>query len=130
MIDPDAVMTSYLMGRAALAVLAGNRIYAGVDLPAGYAVGDGPALLFAARGGGHLNDSSKVFSLSYQFRAYGETEVEARELDRALFDALNDAKAETINWARLEVFGQLVKEPSTGWPYVLTFYRVAFNNLG
>ena len=127
MIDVEATLRAYLAGVAGIAAVAGARVYAGSGLPAGYQASDGPALVFSVRGGGP-DYSSKVLYPSVQFRAYGETEADARQLDRALFDGLNDVKYGMIKWARCEVLGQMVREPSTGWSYVISFYRVMMGN--
>jgi hypothetical protein len=84
-------------------------------------------LLFATRGGGQ-EYSSRVLDPSYQFRAYASTEAAARQVDRVLFDVLNDAKAAGILSARLESFPVLLMEPETGWPFALSFYRLMMTN--
>lgn len=127
MIDADAVLRVYLAGKADLTALVGARLYASAELPAGYNVSQGPALLFATRGGGQ-EYSSRVLDPSYQFRAYAATEAAARQVDRVLFDVLNDAKAAGILSARLESFPVLLMEPETEWPFVLSFYRLMMTN--
>lgn len=127
MVDTDAALTTFLLAQASLTAVAGRRIHASLYLPKGYAPEDGPALLFNARGGGQ-DYSNLVLSPSYQFRSFGLTQAEARRLDRALYDALNDAQCYPIKIARLETIGQLFEEPDTGWPFVLSFYRINFSN--
>jgi hypothetical protein len=127
MIDTDAEIREYLVGQASLTVLAGQRIYASLYLPKGYTPDDGPALLFSPRGGA-IDYSSLVLNPSYQFRSYGKTLEKARELDRALFDALNDISYCDIKSARMEAIGQPLQEQGTGWPFVLSFYRIFLGN--
>ena len=127
MTDIEAVVRAYLATVAGITALTGARIYAGVDLPAGYTPSAGSALIFSIRGGGQ-DFSSHVLAPSMQFRAYGATEAAARALDQALYAGLNDVKAGSINWARCEVLGQIVREPETGWAYVISFYRVLMTN--
>lgn len=127
MIDIDATIHAYLIQQAGLTVLAGPRIFASLYLPKGYKPADGPALLFSPRGGA-VDYSSLVLNPSYQFRSYGKTLASARELDRALFDALNDVSYCDIKSARMEAIGQPLQEPDTGWPFVLSFYRIFIGN--
>jgi len=127
MTDTDTVLRAYLATRAALTDLVGARLYASAELPAGYNVSQGPALLFSTRGGGQ-EYSSRVLDPSYQFRAYAATEMLASEVNRALFDVLNDAKAPGILSARLESFPALLTEPETGWKFFLSFYRLMMTN--
>jgi hypothetical protein len=125
--DTDAALTAFLLARPGLTAVAGQRIHASLYLPKGYKPDDGPALIFNPRGGGQ-DYSRLVLSPSYQFRSFGLTQAEARRLDRALYDALNDAQCYPIKMARMESIGQLFQEPDTGWPFVLTFYRIDFCN--
>lgn len=128
MTDPDATLITYLTGQAGLTALTGNRIYAGLYLPKDYRPETGPALLFSPRGGGQ-DYTGLVLSPSYQFRSCGATLKMARELDRALYDVLDDIQdCTTIKYARMEVIGQPLLDQATGWPMVLSFYRVFFNN--
>lgn len=125
--DTDAALTQFLLSQPSLTTVAGRRIHASMSWPKGYAPEQGPLLLFNVRGGGQ-DYTSLVLQPSYQFRSFGLTEAEARRLDRALYDALNDAQCFPIKMARLESIGQLFEEPDTRWPFVLSFYRIAFSN--
>lgn len=127
MTDVDSVLRSYLTAMPALVMLTGQRIYAGVDLPAGYTPDAGPAVLFSPRGGGQ-DFSSAVLNPSYQFRSYAATEKLARQTDQELYSALNDKKTGVIKMIRMETYPQLLAEPTTGWPFLLTFYRVWAGN--
>jgi hypothetical protein len=125
--DIDSALTAFLLAQPGLTAVAGQRIHASLYLPKGYKPDDGPAMIFNPRGGGQ-DYSSLVLSPSYQFRSFGLTQAEARRLDLALYDALNDAQCFPIKMARMESIGQLFQEPDTGWPFVLTFYRIDFSN--
>lgn len=123
MIDTEATVRAYLAARPAISAVASTRVYMDTALPAGYRIEDGPALLGGQRGG--LQDfSSHIIRSSFQFRSYGQTAAKARELDRALFDALNDGRTKDIRYARMDVAGQLVREPQTGWNVVISFYTI------
>lgn len=130
MIDADVRIREFLLGDTDLATLVGTRIFAGVDLPAGYTPDSGPAILFSARGGPGTDESGLVLWPSYQFRSYGSTEAIAAAVDRALFDAFNYAQAAGILAARLDVYPQLLRErgPEPGWPFALSFYQVMLTN--
>lgn len=127
MLDTDAALTGFLLAQPGLTAVAGQRIHASLYYPKGYEPADGPLLLFNPRGGGQ-DYTSLVLSPSYQFRSFGATQKEARQLDRALYDALNDAQCYPIKMARMEAIGQLLQEPDTRWPFVLSFYRIDFSN--
>jgi len=125
--DVDAVVREFLASQTVLTNYTDDRIYASVDMPAGYTPEDGPAVLFGVRGGGQ-DYSSKVLEPSYQFRTYAKTERQAREVDRALYTALNDQKFGLVKSAVMETMAQLLAEPETGWPVMLTFYRLLVGN--
>lgn len=127
MIDSLLALRNYLITRDEIDALTGDRVFASPYLPRGYVPDDGPALLFSIRGGDQ-DYASQVLRPSFQFRSYALTHELAMELDRALYDNLNDAFCIDIKMARMEAIGQLLNEPQTGWPYVLSFYRVHFNN--
>jgi hypothetical protein len=121
-------LRNYLIVQDPIDFLAGDRIYAGPFLPREYIPEQGPALLFSIRGGGQ-DYSSQVLNPSIQFRSYALNLEEAMGLDRALYDSLNDrCCCEEIKMARLETLGQPLHESQTGWPYVLSFWRILFNN--
>jgi hypothetical protein len=127
MINALTALRNYLITRDGIDALAGDRIYASPYLPKNYVPDLGPALLFNIRGGGQ-DYSSQVLSPSFQFRSYAIDHAQAIELDQALYDNLNDAFCIDIKMARMETVGQMLNEPQTGWPYILSFYRVHFNN--
>jgi len=127
MTDVEAIIRSWLAAIAAITALTGQRIYADTELPPTYAPADGPAILLIRRGGGQ-DESGHVLRPSIQFRCYGETTVLARQLDRTLFDGINDQRYGSIKWSRCEVQGQLVRDPATGWPYVISFYTFHVGN--
>lgn len=122
MVDAEKVIRDFLLLNAALVALVDDRIYAGVDLPPGYKPGDGPAVLFAVRGGADSYHSG-TFWPSCQYSCYAATEREAREVYRALYDALNDQAGVNINQSRLETPGQILRDQDTDWPFVLTAFR-------
>ena len=127
MIDIDATVHAFLVAQQPLTALTQARIYASLDLPAGYGVDTGPALLFSVRGG-VLDYSSKVLSPSYQFRCYAGTQAQARALSQALFDVLNDKASGKIKFARLENIPTLLRDPAVSWPFMLAFYRITIGN--
>lgn len=129
MVDVEAVVRENLAGLAGVRAVFGSRIYAGVNLPAGYKPQDGVALLLAMRGGSQ-DFSSKLFSVSIQVRVYAESEAQARQAAKHLYDELNDSKARRVCYARMEsgTMPVLLLEPETNWPYVLMFFRIFIQN--
>ena len=126
MVDIEKSIRDYLVGTTVYDLTAA-RVHANTSLPAGYTPADGPALLFAVRGGGQ-DYTSQVYAASVQFQAYAATPAECRALDRRLYEQLNDVKAGAILFARLEQLGQLLTEPQTDWPFVLSYYQIMVRN--
>lgn len=129
MIDAGKQLRDLLLSKADLTALTGARIYAETDFPAkGYTPANGPAVTFRIRGGGQETQQNALLSLSVQFKCYGADEVKANQCYRALHDVLDQARSGTVCWAEMETPGQTLREPETGWVFVLTFYRVVMNN--
>ena len=129
MVDIEAAIRAYLAGLQGVTAAFGKRIYASRLLPSGYKPEQGPACLFAVRGGG-MDFSSKLFSPSVQFRIYAQDEVKTREVAGKLFDAINDTKARGIIYARMEdgTIPTLMTEPDSNWPYILIFFKFFLTN--
>jgi len=128
MIDAGQVIRDYLLGDGALAALVGTRVYAErVVPPPDYAPSAGPCVVFRSRGGQVLAQGS-VLAPSVQFKCYsGATdnpppEVVANTVYRALYDAIErDGGGRGVKSCAVEVLGQTLAEPDTGWTFVLTF---------
>jgi hypothetical protein len=129
MTNVESVIRAYLASVSAITALVGTRIYASQNLPAGYKVSIGPAILLAPRGGGQ-DYSSKVLTPSVQFRCYAATETLARQVSSALYAALNDHAGGGFKYARLDegTYPTLLSEPDTNWPYMLSFYQFSMAN--
>ena len=127
MIDIEATLRAHLLTVPDLAAKVGARIYCGPDLPPGYTLADGAAILLAARGGPQ-HYSSGLFTASVQFRCYASGSVAVRELDGALYDALNDEQFGVVRMARLDDYPQLLTEPETDWMFSLSFYTVTIGS--
>jgi hypothetical protein len=126
MIDVDAEMRAYLVGKPALTALVDQRIYALVDPPAGYLASDGPAVVFTTRG--TLSYPSKIFKGIAQFRTIAEDLVTARQVYMALVDAMQDGYNDVLRIARLDLGGESLQDPETGWYYVSASFRVTLAN--
>lgn len=128
MIDPMTTVLDYLKTQTALTTLTtSQRIYADPDLPREYKPETGEMLTFVIRGG--IPDyTSQVLDLSFQFRSYGPAMPACVAVDRALFDILQDISCGDIKMARQETAGRPLREQATGWPFVLSFYRIQFNS--
>lgn len=126
MLDVDATLRAYLSAQAALTIYTGQRLYASLSLPATYSPATGAAILFNVRGGSV--GFEKILNPSMQFRTYAQTEAKARQADSALFDSLHDKKSGPMLYAMLETYPQLLLDPETQWPYMLSFYRLLYRN--
>jgi hypothetical protein len=128
MTDEAAALRSELEADEVLVDLIGTRLWAETDFPAsGYQPSQGPAICFRLRGG--IDDYTDALQHdSFLFKCYGATPLVAKECYRALHAALQNKQAALIKWARREIIGQVLQEPETGWPYVLTAYKVMMVN--
>ena len=125
MIDTLATLRGFLTQQSALTALTGQRIYAGVVYPPpDYAPGQ-HALCFNIRSGS-LTYDRQLLAESFTFKCYGADEPSAMLLYRTLADALDDRRGGRIRHAELETSGYPLREPDTGWPFVLTYFRVTF----
>jgi hypothetical protein len=128
MIDTDAALIDYLNTKPGLTVHTDQRFWASVYYPKEYDPSDGKGLLFSPRTGATPDYSGLTLLLPYQFRSYGQTQAQASELDRALYDVLHEAQNCNIKLALAEAVGQPLIEPGTRWPFVLSYYQIWFNN--
>lgn len=136
MIDEPGVIRAFLAGQSAISDLVGSRLYAETDVPPeGYRPAQGSALVLLVRGGEALGEQrAALLRPSVQVKCYGgggsawEQRRSARALYRALFDVLEDARDGTVLGATLEVGGQMLAEPDTGWPFVLAFWEFTVRN--
>jgi hypothetical protein len=128
MTDENKALRDFLLTNVALVALVRTRIWAGTDTPAaGYKPADGGAVCFKVRGGSP-DYSDVLLDPSIQFKCYGATTVEAREVYAALYNALHQAHAWIMRAAWCDVLGQDLTEPETGWPFVLAFFTVRIAN--
>jgi hypothetical protein len=123
-VDAHANIRAYLLTVSAITALTSTRIYvsAAFVAPKGYHPTQGGAIVFKMRGGESAVRNSHVHP-SMQFKCYGLTELAASALGRALYDAFNDVGNQYFKSAEVEVLGQLLEEPDTGWVFDLSFYR-------
>jgi hypothetical protein len=126
-IDAEKELRDYLTTVGSLTAVATGGIYASPDLPPGYTPANGPALLFGIRGGS-LDYSAKTLTPSFQFRSFAATRAAAQQLDAALHEALEGAQWGRIKSAFRETPPQAVRDPETGWVYVLSFFRAFIGN--
>lgn len=129
MIDLDETIRDYLASIPMIAALTGGKVYAGTSLPIGYQPSLGPAILLAARGG-RPDYLQVLLRPSIQLRAYAATLLQARDLDRAIYDGVHDKAGHRgfVKWARCDVLGQALEAPETGWPFVLSYYTFTLAN--
>lgn len=124
MIDIGAAIRDFLLAQTTLYALVSTRIYAESDMPEpNYKPSVGPAICFKVRGG--VQDYSEgMFVPSLQIKIYGATPLVANTTYRALWDALHGGAGASMRWAQNEILGTTLAEPDSGWPFVLTFFRV------
>lgn len=123
MIDAADVLHDYLAAQASLTAVTGTRIWAQRNTPLpGYLPSQGGALVYRSRGGG-VNYAGVLLRTSWQMKCYGADVYGADAVYRALFDVLHEAQGSGLRWAQLEIAGQPLDDPQTGWPYVLCFYE-------
>jgi hypothetical protein len=122
MIDHEAIVRTHLLTNTALVTLVSTRIYAGTHLPDGYTPADGPAVVFATRGGNDAYSRATTVP-SMQYRCFGATPTIARQVDRALYDALQDEAGVSVRTSIRDTYPQLLQDPETDWWYVFSGYR-------
>ena len=126
MIDSNAAIVEFLKTDAPLTTKVGTNIYVG-RLKDGFNLG--PAVVVSTRGG-RAELYVPHIRPSVQFKCYGSTQIEAREVYRLIFDALDGIDGVTLVSGRHianaleEVHGQDLIDPDTNWPFVLSFFEV------
>ena len=124
MIDALGLIRAHLMTNAALAALVGERIYGGRDVPpVGYKPGDGPCITFKIRGGGADYDDALLLP-SVQFECYDLSEQKANNAYEALYEALHNSTGANVLYGLVDVLGQTLEEPATGWYFVLSYFTI------
>ena len=127
MIDIHVVLRAYLAG--ALYTTCGNRIYAGRDNPpSGYLPSQGNAIAFKTRDTGRDYEDA-IQTGDFQFKCFGEDELDALTCYRALYDNLHNAKNSAILHAEQSGGGVPLEDPTTGWFYVLAYFSVSFTGV-
>ena len=129
MIDAPRALREHLLADANVVAQCGDRVWADTDTPApGYKPSDGGAIVFTFRGG--IPDYSDALLVpSVQFKCYGgSSPYDAQETYRVLYDAMQNTAGAEVRHARCEVIGQSLSEPDSGWPFVLTYFKVWIGN--
>lgn len=126
MIDTNAIIKSYLATDAALTALVSTRIYC-PRLPENATL---PAIGFFTRGGTSTPYIPEIPEPSVQFDCWASSPIMARQVYRALYDALQGIQnvkvgSSYILSAREEVQGQdLIDESIPNYFRVLTFFEI------
>jgi len=130
MIDVTDMLATYLASQTTLTAITSTRLWQGrVTPPTGYRPSLGGAIAYRARGGPAPDYHSQIMRTSYQFKCYGESEKQANQVYRALYDVLQDKSYSSIIHAEMEVAGQELRERAmepNDWPYTLTFFMLSF----
>lgn len=124
MIDEADVLRDFLVARPTLIPLVGTRVWAELTYPPkGYKPSDGEAIVFKARTGA-ADSTNALLRTSWQFKFYGATVPAAHLVYRTTADILFDATLSGASFqSAIEVGGQSIPEPETGWPVVLAFFE-------
>jgi hypothetical protein len=123
-INAPVVLRTFLFNQPSLSLLIGDRVWEQRYFPIkGYTPSVGEAIVFRSRGGGGIDYSGALYTSSWVFKCYGETEAKADALYGVLVDVLHDAKTGGLYRAALEGSGQLAEEPGLGWHYILCFFE-------
>lgn len=122
MTDAEAILRAHLLSNAPLTALVGTRVYAAPNPPPGYTPASGAAIVFGPRGGADSYSGATLLP-SMQYRCYGPTLAIARQVSRALYEALVDQPGVGVRQSRLETFPQPLTDPETEWEYVWSAYK-------
>jgi hypothetical protein len=129
LIDSNAVIRSYLAANTGLIALVGARIYS-PRLPENCTL---PALGFFTRGGVNNPHIEPLLLPSKQFDCWGSSPIIARQVYRALYDALQGIQNIKVTIAGTdyyilsaieEVQGQDLQDEIQGYFRVLTFFQI------
>ena len=125
MVDPQALLLSYLQSHASLT---GVQIVAGRnDPPQGWTPATGQLVVFKQRGGfGSFEDDHLL--PSFQFKCYGTAEANAYACYQKLRNAVHQQSGGYLKWGEEESLGQPLYE-ETGWPFMLTFVNATLKNV-
>jgi len=124
-VDVEATVRAFLANAPRVKALVNKRVHAALnlELPEGYDVAQGPALIISLRGGG-ANAHAPLINPMLYARSFGADPRTAWALDRALVASLHTKKFGPVKMALLSATGQLSAETEPRWPYVFSTYRL------
>lgn len=126
MIDANKAIRDFLITQTSLTALVSTRIY-NPSLKKGYTL---PAIAYSIRGGNSDPYIPGILAPSFEFRCYDDDPIDAREVYRALYDALQGIQDTTIGSYRIlsaieEGHGQDLRDPEVpNLYYVLSFFEI------
>jgi len=134
MINDQVILLTYMQAQSDITdITTTARIHAARDMPpTGYTPDDGSAIVFKRRGLLAMDERGQAYSGSYQVKCYGrggndnQQRLNAEALYRGLHDAMQFGQNYDILGIQQEAGPEPLEEPDTGWPYVLSFWRVQF----
>lgn len=132
MTDPLAAIKALLLADAAVAALAGHRVY-GIELPASEAA-HMPRKAVVVRPAGGISPVGGFVDLTggrIEIIAWGETAYEAALLAGAVFGALKPVRREVaanvlVHWIEDAGGPTAIRDPDTGWPAAVQPYQVLY----
>lgn len=131
--DIIGIFGDYLATFSDITTLTSTRIHGGRNNPpAGYRLSDGECITYKSNGG-TLDYSGKVVMARFQMKTYGESEKQANDLFRIVFDDIHDThptgEAKVYQCRLLSPEEQILEErDDVFWPFTLSFWRVEFRN--
>lgn len=129
MIDSSAATRELLLAFTPFSnLVGGERLWQG-KLPASFTPSQGGVVYFCRGGDSELH--VPLIHPSYEFLCWHEKPEKARELYRALHDALWDRPLTTLTSgvfleSQEEAHGQEGIDDKTGWTFVVSFWRLSF----
>lgn len=118
-----------LAANSAVTDLVGENLFAGeAEWPQSSEFESGDyGVAFTTSGGTHQYDFAAVMP-RIQVKCYGASPLAANDLNRAVFDCLDQDKTYWVMGSNLESGPIGLREPETDQPYVLSFWRFVIRN--
>lgn len=119
--DGGQELVAYATNQMAITAYTADRIEAGRKPSAGY-TNSQPLLLITPRGGPR-NPNTPMRSRTYYVFSYAPDEATAAALDAVVATTLHGRVVAGGRFLHITE-GQPGREPDTGWPYVMSIYRL------
>lgn len=131
MIDTTAIVRNFILSRPGVAAQVVDRVYA-VRIPEDLSVEPQiPKFILLSGVGGQASLELPFLEPTIQVKCFGPSPKLAREVYREVFDGLHGIdnyyfSGGYVVFSYEEVQGQDLIDPSTGWAFVLSFFKFRF----